>query len=31
MDVDNDGRLDLLSANGHLDALHGQPYRMPMP
>jgi tetratricopeptide (TPR) repeat protein len=29
-DVDNDGRLDLLTANGHLDRLPGIPYAMPM-
>jgi enediyne biosynthesis protein E4 len=27
-DVDNDGDLDVLSANGHLDPLPGVPYRM---
>jgi tetratricopeptide (TPR) repeat protein len=30
LDVDNDGRLDLLTANGHLDDLGDVPYRMPM-
>jgi tetratricopeptide (TPR) repeat protein len=30
LDVDDDGRLDLLTANGHLDRLPGTPYAMPM-
>ncbi|MHB1560164.1 MAG: CRTAC1 family protein, partial [Isosphaeraceae bacterium] len=29
VDVNNDGRLDLLSANGHTDDLGDAPYRMP--
>jgi tetratricopeptide (TPR) repeat protein len=30
LDVDNDGQLDLITANGHLDDLGDVPYRMPM-
>lgn len=30
LDADNDGRLDLLTANGHLDQLPGTPHKMPM-
>jgi tetratricopeptide (TPR) repeat protein len=30
VDVDNDGRLDLLTANGHLNPLPDTPYRMPV-
>jgi tetratricopeptide (TPR) repeat protein len=30
LDVDNDGRLDLMTANGHLDDLGDVPYRMPL-
>jgi hypothetical protein len=30
LDVDNDGQLDLMTANGHLDDLGDVPYRMPM-
>jgi tetratricopeptide (TPR) repeat protein len=29
LDADNDGRLDLLTANGHTDDLGDAPYRMP--
>jgi tetratricopeptide (TPR) repeat protein len=30
LDVDNDGHLDLMTANGHLDRLQGTPYMMPV-
>ena len=30
LDADNDGHLDLLTANGHLDQLSGIPYKMPV-
>jgi tetratricopeptide (TPR) repeat protein len=30
LDADNDGHLDLLTANGHLDPLPGIPYTMPV-
>jgi thioredoxin-like negative regulator of GroEL len=30
IDADNDGHLDFLTANGHLDPLPGTPYRMPV-
>jgi hypothetical protein len=30
LDADNDGRLDLITANGHLDDLGDVPYKMPL-
>jgi hypothetical protein len=30
LDVDNNGWIDLLTANGHLDPLPGTPYKMPI-